>query len=70
MPTNTRFSPPKRVVGVKRSPPGHDEGATLPDSPGISETRVLVIEVSVEEVVSNHPGFVPYAPFTRKRRDA
>lgn len=56
MPDDARFGPPKRVIGVKRSPPGHDEGATLPGSPGINEVRVLVIEVWVEEVVLNHPG--------------
>jgi len=50
-PHDASTGPPKRVVDVKRPPPGHDEGATLPDSPGITETRVLVIEVWVEEVV-------------------
>lgn len=57
------FGPPKREVDVKRPFPGHDEGATLPGSPGITETRVLVSEVWVEEVVRYHRGKAPNAPF-------
>lgn len=56
MPDDVRFDPPKWAVDVKRPLPGHDERATLSGSPGINETRVLVIEVWVEAVVVNHPG--------------